>query len=65
MDMFSVFISQQVLTKARRVWGRYLGRILCIQGRLKNAYELLNLKAYEISALYKNASVNVWVRYCV
>ena len=31
-------------------------------GRLKNAYELLNSRALNISTLYKIASCNVWVR---
>ena len=34
-----------------------------IWGRFKNAYELLNLKAPKISALYKIASSNVWIRF--
>ena len=34
-------------------------------GRFKNAYELLNLRALEISMLYKNLSFNVRVRYFV
>ena len=30
-------------------------------GRLKNAYELLNLRAFKISILYEIISFNVWL----